>query len=135
LSRTPQDVTEAELAVLEQLWEQGRATIRSITAELYPQGTASHYATVQKLLERLEAKNYVSRDRRQAVHVFRTKIDRDQLIGRKLKTMADELCGGSVIPMVTNLVRSKKLKPEELQSLRDLLNDLSKPTKPGRRGG
>ena len=52
---TPPDVTDAELAVLQTLWEQGEATIRQLTDVLYPEGKAAHYGTVQKLLERLEA--------------------------------------------------------------------------------
>ena len=63
MARTPQDITDAELAVLQVLWEQGPATIRRITELLYPQGGTSHYATVQKLLERLETKACVRRDR------------------------------------------------------------------------
>ena len=48
------DVPDAELAVLKALWDQGEATIREIADRLYPGGETSHYATVQKLLDRLE---------------------------------------------------------------------------------
>ena len=44
-----------ELDVLRALWEDGPATIRALTDRLYPRGGASEYATVQKLLERLES--------------------------------------------------------------------------------
>ena len=53
------DVTDAELAVLRHLWDHGTATRRQITDALYPDGGPAHYTTVQKLLERLEAKGYV----------------------------------------------------------------------------
>ena len=58
------DVTETELAVLEALWDEEPATIRTLTDLCYPGGGTSHYATVQKLLERLEHKGYVRRQRR-----------------------------------------------------------------------
>ena len=51
MARTPQDITDAELAILQVLWEEGRRTIRELTNTLYPSGTGVHYATVQKLLE------------------------------------------------------------------------------------
>ena len=38
MARTPQDVTDAELAILEVLWELDSATIRQITDNLYPHG-------------------------------------------------------------------------------------------------
>ena len=56
MARTPQDVTDAELAVLQALWEHGPLPIRRITEVLYPEGKTAQYATVQKLLERLETK-------------------------------------------------------------------------------
>ena len=54
IAHPPHDVPEAELAVLEILWEQGPATRRQITDQLYPGGSASAYTTVQKLLQRLD---------------------------------------------------------------------------------
>ena len=61
MARRPQDVTDAEREVLRALWEQGPATIRALADELYPGGSTSEYATVQKLLERLSDKGHVSR--------------------------------------------------------------------------
>src|SRR5262249_24119933 len=108
MARTPQDVTDAELAVLQVLWDQGPAPIRALTDVLYPDGGTAHYATVQKLLERLEAKGCVSRDRAGAVHSFTATLDRDELIGRRLRDVAEKLCGGSLTPLLTNLVRVKR---------------------------
>ena len=112
------DVADAELSVLEVLWEQGPATIRQITDALYPGGTVSHYATVQKLLERLEAKSCVARDRSGWAHLFRAAIGRDDLILSRLQATADKLCGGSLAPLLTNLVRAKRLSARERRELR-----------------
>ena len=61
MARIPRDVTERELAVLQALWDAGPTTIRRLTDALYPGGGATHYATVQKLLDRLESKDCVRR--------------------------------------------------------------------------
>lgn len=119
-----QDVADAELAVLEVLWDRGPATIRQLTEVLYAPGSVAHYATVQKLLERLEAKGCVSRDRSGWAHVFEAKIQRDDLILRRLQATADRLCGGSLTPLLTNLVRAQKLSPEEKRELRVLMTEL-----------
>ena len=126
MARTPKDVTDAELSILQVLWDQGPATIRQITDVLYPQGRASQYATVQKLLERLEGKGGVGRDRTEAVHVFRALVGRDELIGRRLQGIAQELCEGSLTPLLTHLVRGRKLSPAELRSLRHLIDELDR---------
>jgi predicted transcriptional regulator len=127
------DITDAELAVLEALWDQGAATIRQLTDVVYPRGGASHYATVQKLLERLEAKGCVSRDRSSSVHVFAATIAREELIGRRLRALADQLCGGSLTPLLTQLIRTSRLSPGQIESLRALIDELDRKPKPPRR--
>jgi BlaI family penicillinase repressor len=136
MARTPQDVTDAELAVLEVLWQRGPATIRQITDALYPKGGTAHYATVQKLLERLEAKRCAARDRRTPVHVFRAVVDRAELVGRRLREVAEKLCGGSWTPLLTHLMQLEKLSTEDRQALRALIDDLDQPArgKSARRG-
>jgi predicted transcriptional regulator len=129
MARTAQDVTDTELAILQVLWEQGPTTIRQLTDILYPAGGTAHYATVQKLLERLEKKGFILRDRRPAAHTFAAAIGRDELIGRRLQAMAEELCGGSLTPLLTHLVRARKLSARERQELHDLIDALSKPGK------
>jgi predicted transcriptional regulator len=121
------DVTETELAVLEQLWAAGDdepATIRSISDRLYPGGGAAHYATVQKLLERLEAKKFVRRDDSAMAHRFTPAVGREELIGRRLRAVADKLCGGSMTPLITSLVESRALTKRELSELRELIERL-----------
>jgi predicted transcriptional regulator len=124
MGREDDDVADAELAVLEGLWERGSATIRQLTDALYPAGTVAHYATVQKLLERLEAKGFVRRDRSGWAHTFEATLDRDTLILRRLQATADRLCAGSLAPLLTNLVRAGRLSAEEREELRKMMAEL-----------
>lgn len=129
--RDPGHVTEAELAVLKVLWEEGPSTIRVLTDRLYPDGGASHYATVQKLLERLQAKRFVRRRREGRGHIYSAAVERPELIARRLRETANQLCDGSLTPLLTHLVRSSDLAPEELETLRALVERLD----PGEGGG
>ena len=122
MPREAQDVTEAELALMQRLWEMNRASIRQLTDALYPPaGGAAQYATVQKQLERLEAKGFVRRDRALFVHVFEPAVDRDELIGRRIRSVAEKLCGGSLVPILSHLARSKSLSDKERRALRELI--------------
>lgn len=114
-------VTDAELAVLEVLWERGPLSIRRIADELYPGGRASDYATVQKLLERLEAKGCVARDRSSFAHLFQARVERRDLIDRQLAEVAEKLCEGSLTPLLTHLVTHRKLSKKDREMLRKLL--------------
>jgi predicted transcriptional regulator len=124
MARTPQDVTDTELELLRRLWDAGSATIRRLTDDLYPGGGTSHYATVQKLLERLEAKGCVRRNRSASVHVFQAVVEREALIGRRLRAIAETLCDGSIAPLLTHLVRSQPLSKADRQSLKRLIDEL-----------
>jgi predicted transcriptional regulator len=124
------DVTDAELSVLQTLWDQGPATIRRLTDTLYPAGTAGQYGTVQKLLERLEAKGCVQRDRKSWPHVFRAVIDRETLIGWRLRNMAEKLCGGSLTPLLLHLLKTDQFSPEERKELRAFLEQLKSQPRP-----
>jgi predicted transcriptional regulator len=131
------DATDAELAVMRALWaggasEQARGpkTIRELTDQLYPGGKASEYATVQKLLERLEQKGLVRRIATAVPHRFTPLIGVDDLIGRRLRGVADKLCGGSMTPLLTHLVRGRSLKKYEIDALRSLIDQLDRPRSP-----
>src|SRR4051812_22433657 len=127
MPRTPRDVTEAELAVLRVLWDRGPASVRAIADELAARGSPAQAATVQKLLERLEGKRWVARDRSGPVQRFRAAADRDDLIGRRLRGIADELCEGSVAPLLNHLVQTQRLSPADRKALRDLIDQLDPP--------
>src|SRR5207302_10122029 len=126
MARPPQDVTDAELAVLEVLWDQGPSSRRRIADVLYPGGQPAHYTTVQKLLERLEGKGHVVCQADTPVRIFAATVSRDELISRRLLDVADKLTGGSLTPLLMNLVRAKPLSERELQELRELVERLGK---------
>jgi predicted transcriptional regulator len=126
MNQRKEDVTEAELALLQALWNDGAATIRQLVERVYQQTGTSVYATVQKLLDRLEAKECVVRDRRGPVHVFRAAINRDELIGLRLRAVADSLCGGSLSPLLTHLVEGRGLSEKERRELRSLIEKLDR---------
>jgi predicted transcriptional regulator len=123
MGRPRLDITESELAVLRILWDRGASSIRQLTDVLHPSGGAAQYATVQKLLDRMESKGYIRRDRSLYVHLFEAAIDRDELIGRRLRVLAETLCDGSLTPLMTHLARVGRLTEKERQELLAIINE------------
>ena len=123
MARKPAQFNESELAVLEVLWRRGAATIREITDEIYTRRTAGEYATVQKLLERMENKDFVSRDRSAFAHSFTASVSRAELVGRGVQSLAEKLCDGSLTPVLTHLIQGNKLSRKDLKVLRRLIDD------------
>lgn len=124
MNNPPRDVTAAELAIMEQLWDRGTASAKDLSLSLYGADSASEVATVQKLLSRLENKGCVGRDRDRWPHLFHAILTREELISQRLQATADELCDGTLSSLLTHLVRSKKFSSKQRQNLRKLLEDL-----------
>jgi predicted transcriptional regulator len=124
--RPSKDVTDAELAVLKELWSLGPSTIRALADRLYPGGATSHYATVQKLLERLEAKSCVTRRERGRANEYRAAVDVGDLIEHTLRGAAARLCDGSLAPLLTHLASESTLDAEQIDELRRLVDRLDK---------
>jgi predicted transcriptional regulator len=119
-SRPP--ATDAELAILKLLWENEPLSASDIRQQLYPGGTPSDHATVQKLLQRLERKKMVARDRRSFAHLFRATVTREALAGEQLEALASKLTDGSLVPFILHAVSSKPLSEKERNDIRRLLD-------------
>jgi predicted transcriptional regulator len=124
MARKPKDVTEAELAIMQLLWSKSAHTVREMAEQLYGEFGPSQNATVQKLLDRLEQKECVQRNRSTWPHTFDAVMQRSDLILRQLQETADKLCDGSLTPLLTHLVKTKSLSKDERKSLRNLLDEL-----------
>ena len=129
MARSAQDVTDTELAMLQVLWDKGTATRRQITDALYPNGGPAHYTTVQKLMERLETKGYVTHQRHQGILSYTATVGREELISRRLQEVAEKLCGGSLTPLFMNLVRSQPLTARELDEFQAIIRELRQQAK------
>ena len=123
--RRPQEVPDAELAVLQVLWERGACTRRQLADVLYPGGAASGFTTVQKLLERLGKKGLVRRVEGADPVTYAAALGRDDFIARRLREVSDKLCGGSLTPLLMNLARVRPLTEAELEELRAFLRQQS----------
>lgn len=121
MSKHQEEPSATELEVLKALWSLGPSTIRQLADRLYPGGGTSQYATVQKLLDRLETKRCVRRRRAERVNVFVASVELRDLIERRLRNAAQDLCEGSLTPLLTHLVGDAGLRPDELRSLRELI--------------
>jgi len=114
-------LANAELAVMELLWREGRLTARQIREQLYPSATKAQHGTVQRLLQRLESKGYVERDRSQPVLYFSALLSRQAYAAGQLESVAARLTGGSIAPLITLLVEERRISREEIEQLRKIL--------------
>ena len=115
-------VTETELQILDLLWNEPAQTIRSLCEAIYQDSSPSRYATVQSLLDRLEKKGWVSRDRSGYKHQFTAARKRSDFIGQQIQEVANAVCDGSVAALLGQLAESHSLTKNEREHLRRLID-------------
>ena len=125
MGKLPWEITEYELLLLAELWQRPSATVPELTEAVYGNTTPALLATVRKLLDRLEEKGCVSRDRTKWPHHYMAALKREELASNRLQATADELYDGDLAPLLTHLVRSERLTAEDRENLRKLLDELS----------
>lgn len=116
-------VTETELSLLDELWKSGPLPIRSLAEAVYGDSAPSSYATVQSLLERLEKKGFVLRERSGRAHQFSATVRREEFIGRELEALAEKVCEGSLTPILVSLAERAKLSNDERAALLRLIDE------------
>ena len=121
-------LTRLELRMMETLWDKGPCSIRELL-EAFPKTDRLAYTTVQTVVNRLEAKKAIRRiDRIGNAHIFEPLISR----GAAQHRMIDELVawfGGKPLPIMTHLIESGRLSPEEIREARKALRNLAKKDK------
>jgi predicted transcriptional regulator len=123
-------LANAELAVMELLWEVESLTARDLREQLYPGSTKAQHGTVQRLLQRLESKGYVARDRSGPAHLFEAQIGRESYAASQLESLASKLTGGSLSPLITQLLQDQKISDAEIMSLRSILDEARRSGRP-----
>src|SRR3954470_23462900 len=100
------------------LWRNERMTARDLREQLYPDANKAQHGTVQRLLERLEKKGFVQRDKGLSIHFFSPQVSREAYAGGQLEELADKLTSGSIAPLITHLVEEKKISRDEIKRIR-----------------
>ncbi len=59
-------------------------------------------------------------------NVFSARVQREDLVARRLRDTAEQLCDGSLTPLLTHLVSAGRLSRDELLELRRLVDRLSR---------
>lgn len=122
-------LSEAEREALRTLWDLGPGTVRQVLDMLGGRGRAWAYSTVATLLRRLEAKGYAASEAENGSLVYRATVSREDLLERRLKDAAAELCDGAAAPLVLALVQGNRFTAEELDRIRGMIDEARKGTR------
>jgi BlaI family transcriptional regulator, penicillinase repressor len=110
-------LTKLELELMDALWSIGSAASVREIQEFLPENKRPAYTTVQTIIYRLEEKGAVRRVKKIGnAHIFEATINRSAVQRRLIKDLLD-LFGGSVQPIMAQLVEIGKLTLEDVREL------------------
>ena len=107
-AKTRSGVSGSELDVLKTLWALGQTKVGAVRDHLNHEGRSWAYNTVQTLLNRLEAKGFVTSAKVGRAFVFEAAVTRSEFLGERLTDLADRVCEGSQTPLVLALVKNHR---------------------------
>lgn len=114
--------TEAELGILNALWDRGPCTVRDVHEALY-RDDGTGYTTALKMLQIMHAKGLVERDDSQRAHVYRPAISKESTQKRFLSDMVQRVFDGSPSQLVLQALGGRpQASRAELDEIRALLD-------------
>lgn len=113
--------TEAELEILQVLWDRGARTVREVQETLESKRPTG-YTTVLKLLQVMYEKSYVTRDESERSHRYSAALTREDVQTQMVQTFIERVFGGSAHQLVMRALGTTNATPEELARIRMLID-------------
>ena len=121
MSRNPSaTLTEAELRIMNVLWEKGSATVHEVLAA-FPERSAPAYNSVLTIIRILEKKGFVEHLKDKRAHVYSPLVDREKATRFEVGNLVRRFFANSRESLVLNILEEKGIDAEELARLRRLL--------------
>lgn len=117
--------TDAELEILNVLWQRGPSTVRDVYDAL-SQTREMGYTTVLKLMQIMAEKRLVVRDESNRTHVYEARAPREQTQRQLLGELMERAFDGSPKKLVMQALSSTKASAEELAEIRQMLDELER---------
>jgi predicted transcriptional regulator len=114
-------LTEAELRLMEVLWERGEATVAEVTAALPPPPIA--YNSVLTTMRILERKGYVSHTESGRAFVYRPLLGRDEAAGHAVGHVLSRFFDNSAGSLALRLIENERPSGDELSRLKALIEE------------
>jgi len=113
--------TEAELAILQVLWERGPSTVRAVHEALIERGTG--YTTVLKLMQIMAKKGILQRDASRKTHVYEAALPKERTERQLVGDLLERAFKGSAERLVMRALESGDVSAGELARIKRMLDE------------
>lgn len=116
------DLSDAEWEVMKVLWQRAPLTASEVIDAL-AEPMQWRPNTVKTLLGRLVKKGALRFEQEGNRYIYRPAHSRERYVRREAASFLDRVFSGETAPMLVHLVRGARLKKEEIEELRRLLDE------------
>ncbi|HMD20877.1 MAG TPA: BlaI/MecI/CopY family transcriptional regulator [Alloacidobacterium sp.] len=121
MPRKPSEtLTEAELRIMQVIWQTGPATVQHILDAL-TDSPALAYNTVLTTIRILERKGYLEHSKDGRAHVYSPLVEREDASRSEIRHLVGRFFSNSHEDLVLNILEDRGIAPEELNRLRSML--------------
>jgi predicted transcriptional regulator len=115
--------TEAELEILQILWQHGPCTVRFVNDKLNEKKSVG-YTTTLKIMQLMFEKKLLKRDEKTRSHLYRAAAKEKETQGLLLDRFLETAFAGSALKLVMQALGNHKASKEEISQIRELLDNL-----------
>lgn len=116
-----QRLTELESVIMDAVWTLGQATVRDVQEHLKPTRPMARN-TVLTMMGILRDKEFLTSTREGRTDLYRPSVSREQVSGGLLRDVMNRFFSGSARALVSQLLDSEEMAPEEIKAIRAELN-------------
>ena len=118
--RRSETLTEAELRVMNVLWEKGAASAQQVLEHL-PEKLELAYNSVLTTIRVLEKKGYLKHTKDGRAHIYEPVIAREEASRSEVRHLVSRFFGNSHELLLLNLLEAQNIDADELKRLRQML--------------
>lgn len=115
--------TDAELEILQILWQRGQATVRDVHEQL-AKTKDSVYTTTLKIMQIMAEKNLVTRNEENRTHIYMAAVKEEDIQKTLLDKFIDTTFRGSAMKLVMQALGNNKTSADELAEIQHLLEKM-----------
>jgi BlaI family transcriptional regulator, penicillinase repressor len=118
--KTSETLTEAELRIMQVLWQKGPGTVQRVLDSL-PGEPQLAYNTVLTVIRILERKGYISHSKDGRAHVYRALVAQAEASRSEIRHLVNRFFRNSHEDLVLNILEDRGIGPKELDWLKKML--------------
>ena len=115
--------TDAELEILQVLWEKGPSSVRAVNEQLSEKREVG-YTTTLKLMQIMVEKGLLRRNTDSRTHIYEAEEEQTKTQHSLLENFVENVFSGSAMNLVMQALGQHKASPEEIDRIKELIRKM-----------